>query len=478
VTKVIVRRLLKTQLRIIQTNKKIKNIHMKIEQIYTGCLAQGAYYIESDGEAVVIDPLREVKPYLEKAKRNNAKIKYVFETHFHADFVSGHLDLAKESGAKIVYGPNAKPDFEFHSAKDGEELKVGKLTFKVLHTPGHTMESTCYLLKDEHGKDIAIFTGDTLFIGDVGRPDLAQKIVVDLTQDMLAGYLFDSLRNKIMPLADELIVYPAHGAGSACGKNMTKEEFIKEVTTGLVAPPQYFPLNVMMNIHGYDSIEEVLKRGTQALSPDAFETAANETGALILDTRDAEVFAKGFVPNSINIGIDGSFAPWVGSMIPDVKQEILLVTDEGREEEVVTRLARVGYDYSLGYLKGGFNAWKEAGKEIDQIKRVNADELAEIVAKDNNANILDVRKESEYKSEHLLNVENAPLDFINDSMLKVDKNKTYYVHCAGGYRSMIFVSTLRARGYDNLIDVRGGFKAMKESGKFNLTDYVCPTTLL
>lgn len=473
---------------------------MKIEQIYTGCLAQGAYYIESEGEAVVIDPLREVKPYLEKAKRNNAKIKYVFETHFHADFVSGHIDLAKDSGAKIVYGPNAQPDFEFHSAKDGEELKVGKLTFKVLHTPGHTMESTCYLLKDEHGKDIAIFTGDTLFIGDVGRPDLAQKIVVDLTQDMLAGYLYDSLRNKIMPLADDLIVYPAHGAGSACGKNMsketsdtlghqkatnyalranmTKEEFIKEVTTGLVAPPQYFPLNVMMNIHGYDSIEEVLKRGTQALSPEAFETAANETNALILDTRDAEIFAKGFVPNSINIGIDGSFAPWVGSMIPDVKQEILLVTDEGREEEVVTRLARVGYDYSLGYLKGGFNAWKEAGKEIDQIKRVSAEELAEIVAKDNDTNILDVRKESEYKSEHLLNVENAPLDFINDSMLKVDKNKTYYVHCAGGYRSMIFVSTLRARGYDNLVDVRGGFKSMKESGKFNLTDYVCPTTLL
>ena len=473
---------------------------MKIEQIYTGCLAQGAYYIESEKEAVVIDPLREVRPYLEKAKRNNAKIKYVFETHFHADFVSGHIDLAKESGAKIVYGPKAQPDFEFYSAKDGEELKVGKLTFKVLHTPGHTMESTSYLLKDEHGKDIAIFTGDTLFIGDVGRPDLAQKIATDLTQDKLAGHLFDSLRNKIMPLADDLIVYPAHGAGSACGKNMsketsdtlghqkatnyalranmTKEEFIKEVTTGLVAPPQYFPLNVMMNIHGYDSITEVIKRGTQALSPEAFETAANETGALILDTRDAEVFAKGFVPNSINIGIDGSFAPWVGSMIPDVKQEILLIADEGREEEVVTRLARVGYDHSIGYLKGGFNAWKEAGKEVDQVQRVSADELADIVVKDNNANILDVRKESEFQSEHLWNVENAPLDFINDSMLKIDKNKIYYVHCAGGYRSMIFVSILRARGYDNLVDVRGGFKAIKESGHFNLTDYVCPTSLL
>jgi len=473
---------------------------MKIEQIYTGCLAQGAYYIESEGEAVVIDPLREVKPYIEKAERNNAKIKYVFETHFHADFVSGHIDLAKQTGAKIVYGPNAKPDFEFHAATDGEEIKVGKLTFKVLHTPGHTMESTCYLLKDEAGKEVAIFTGDTLFIGDVGRPDLAQKIVGDLTQDKLAGYLFDSLRNKIMPLADEIIVYPAHGAGSACGKNMsketsdtlghqkavnyalranmTKEEFIKEVTTGLVAPPQYFPLNVMMNIHGYDSIEEVIKRGTQALSPEAFETAANETGALILDTRDAETFAKGFVPNSINIGIDGSFAPWVGAMIPDVKQEILLVTDEGREEEVVTRLARVGYDYSLGYLKGGFNAWKNAGKEIDTILRVSADELALIVEQEPLAEIVDVRKESEYKSEHVENAICAPLDFVNDSMLKLNKDKTYYVHCAGGYRSMIFASILKARGYDKLIDVRGGFKAIKESNKLPVTDYVCPSTLL
>lgn len=473
---------------------------MKIEQIYTGCLAQGAYYIESEGEAVVIDPLREVKPYIEKAERNKAAIKYVFETHFHADFVSGHIDLAKQTGAKIVYGPNANPDFYFHSAKDGEEIKVGKISFKVLHTPGHTMESTCYLLRDDNGKDVALFTGDTLFIGDVGRPDLAQKIVGDLTQDKLAGYLFDSLRNKIMPLADDLIVYPAHGAGSACGKNMsketsdtlghqkavnyalradmTKEEFIKEVTTGLVAPPQYFPLNVMMNIHGYDSIEEVIKRGTQALSPEAFETAANETGALILDTRDAETFSKGFIPNSINIGIDGSFAPWVGAMIPDVKQEILLVTDEGREEEVVTRLARVGYDYSLGYIKGGFNAWKNAGKEIDTITRISADEMAVITEQDPLAEIVDVRKESEYKSEHVENAISAPLDFVNDSMLKLKKDKTYYVHCAGGYRSMIFASILKARGYDQLIDVRGGFKAIKESKKFQVTDYVCPSTHL
>jgi glyoxylase-like metal-dependent hydrolase (beta-lactamase superfamily II)/rhodanese-related sulfurtransferase len=473
---------------------------MKIEQIYTGCLAQGAYYIESNGEAVVIDPLREVQPYIQKAERNNAKIKYVFETHFHADFVSGHIDLAKATGAKIVYGPTARPDFDAYIAADGEELKLGEITFKVLHTPGHTMESTCYLLKDETGKQTALFTGDTLFIGDVGRPDLAQKVVADLTQDKLAGYLYDSLRNKIMPLADDIIVYPAHGAGSACGKNMsketsdtlghqkatnyalradmTKEEFKKEVLTGLTAPPQYFPLNVLMNIHGYDSISEVIMRGTQALSVEAFETAANETGALILDTRDAQTFAKGFIPNSINIGVDGSFAPWVGAMIPDIKQQILLVTDPGREEEVVTRLARVGYDHAIGYLKGGFAEWKKAGKEIDTIQSVSADELAEIVAKKPEVNILDVRKKSEYDSEHVVNAENACLDYINESMLKVKKNKTYYVHCAGGYRSMIFASILKARGYDRLIDVKGGFKAMKESGKFKVTDYVCPTTLL
>ncbi len=472
---------------------------MKVEQIYTGCLAQGAYYIESNGEAVVIDPLREVEPYIQKAERNNAKIKYVFETHFHADFVSGHLDLSKKTGAPIVYGPNAKPAFDALIAEDGQEFKVGNVTLKVLHTPGHTMESTCYLLKDENGKEVGLFSGDTLFIGDVGRPDLAQKVVADLTQDKLAGYLFDSLRNKIMPLADDITVYPAHGAGSACGKNMskettdtlgnqkktnyalranmTKEEFIKEVTTGLVAPPAYFPLNVMMNIQGYESIDKVLERGQHALSPDAFEVAANETGALVLDTRDPQTFAQGFVPNSINIGIDGQFAPWVGAMIPDIKQEILLVTDEGREEEVVTRLARVGYDYTIGYLKGGFNAWKNAGKEVDTIKSVTVDELAEIAQKEN-LNILDVRKKSEYLSEHIIDAENAPLDFINDSMAQVDKNKTYYVHCAGGYRSMIFNSILRARGFDNLIDVKSGFKALKESGKFKISDYVCPSTLL
>jgi glyoxylase-like metal-dependent hydrolase (beta-lactamase superfamily II)/rhodanese-related sulfurtransferase len=472
---------------------------MKIEQIYTGCLAQGAYYLESDGEAAVIDPLREVSSYIEKAARNGAHIKFVFETHFHADFVSGHLDLAKNTGATIVYGPEANPEFESYIAKDGEEFRIGKTRLKVLHTPGHTMESTCYLLFDEYGKETALFSGDTLFIGDVGRPDLAQKVVADLTQEKLAGHLFDSLRNKIMPLPDDVIVYPAHGAGSACGKNMsketsdtlghqkqtnyalrpdmTKEEFIKEVTTGLTAPPAYFPLNVMLNIKGYESIDRVLQRGQHALSPAAFEAAANETGALILDTRDPQIFAKGFVPNSINIGIDGSFAPWVGAMIPDIKQEILIVADEGREEEVITRLARVGYDFTIGFLKGGFDAWKKAGREIDFIPVISPDELATI-AKSRNVKILDVRKQSEYQAEHIVNAENAPLDFINDSMVKLDKDQRYYVHCAGGYRSMIFASILRARGYDNLVDVSGGFKAMKDSGKFAVTEYVCPSTLL
>ncbi|MBG9376323.1 MBL fold metallo-hydrolase [Panacibacter sp. DH6] len=472
---------------------------MKIEQIYTGCLAQGAYYIESDGEAVVIDPLREVEPYIQKAARNGATIKYVLETHFHADFVSGHLDLAKKTGATIVYGPTAKPGFAAHVATDGEVLKVGKVTFKVMHTPGHTMESTCYLLADESGKDTGIFTGDTLFIGDVGRPDLAQKVIAALTQEKLAAHLYESLQYKIMPLADDIVVYPAHGAGSACGKNMskettdtlghqkatnyalrkglTKEQFIQEVLTGLTPPPAYFPLNVLMNIKGYDSIDEVLQRGRHELTPDAFEAAANETNALILDTRDAQVFAKGFIPNAINIGIDGSFAPWVGTMIPDVKQEILLVAEPGREEEVITRLARVGYDFTIGYLKGGFDAWKAAGKETDTITSVTADEVADALKK-NDMHILDVRKKSEYDSEHVVAAENAPLDYINDSMLLVDKSKQYFVHCAGGYRSMIFISVLKARGYNNLVDVKGGFKALKESGNFKITDYVCPTTLL
>ncbi|WP_194778066.1 MBL fold metallo-hydrolase [Pararhodonellum marinum] len=472
---------------------------MIIEQIYTGCLAQGAYYIESNGEAAIIDPLREVQPYIEKAERRGAKIKYVFETHFHADFVSGHKDLAEKTGAEIVFGPTEmKLGFDAVIAKDGQEFEIGKAKIKVLHTPGHTMESSCFLLINEKGKEEAIFTGDTLFIGDVGRPDLAQKVIKELTQDKLAAHLYDSLRNKIMPLADDLVVYPAHGAGSACGKNMsketsdtlgnqkrtnyalqemTKEAFIKEVTSGLTPPPAYFPENVMLNIQGYDSIDEVLERGTRALSPLEFEVAANETGALILDTRGPQVFAQGFIPNSINVGIDGSFAVWVGTLVPDLKQEMLIVAEPGREEEVITRLARVGYDHAIGYLKGGFQAWVKAGKETDSIISIKAEELAFLQGMQE-VNILDVRKESEFKSEHVIGAENAPLDFINESMLKINKEKQYYVHCAGGYRSMIFNSILRARGYDNLVDVAGGFKDIKDSEKFRISEYVCPTTML
>ncbi|MEQ1744575.1 MAG: MBL fold metallo-hydrolase [Saprospiraceae bacterium] len=466
---------------------------MKIEQIYTGCLAQGAYYIESAGEAVVIDPLREVAPYIEKAAKDNARIKYVFETHFHADFVSGHVDLSQKTGAPIVYGPSATPSFKAHIAHDGEEFRVGKLTFRVLHTPGHTMESTCFLLLDENGTEKALFSGDTLFIGDVGRPDLAQK-AAHMTQEQLAETLFDSLRNKVMTLPDDVIVYPAHGAGSACGKNMSKEtfdtlghqkatnyalranmtkaEFVVEVTTGLQPPPAYFPLNVALNKQGYDSIDEVVRRGTQALSPRAFEAAANETGALILDTRSPQTVAKGFVPNSINIGIDGSFAPWVGALIPDVKQELLIVAEAGREEEVVTRLARVGYDYCLGYLAGGIEAWREAGMEVDSIVSIGPDELAERLAADPKAPVFDVRKCTEYDTEHLVIAENAPLDLINESMLRIPKDKTAYVHCASGYRSMVFTSILRARGYDKLVEVKGGFNGLKESRLFPLTSSV------
>ncbi|HEX5169469.1 MAG TPA: MBL fold metallo-hydrolase [Cyclobacteriaceae bacterium] len=462
---------------------------MKIEQIYTGCLAQGAYFVSSENEAVIIDPLREIEPYLEKAEKNNTRIKYVLETHFHADFVSGHVDLAKATGATIVYGPNAQPSFDAYIAEDDDEIKVGKAIFKVLHTPGHTMESVCYLLRDETGKDVAIFTGDTLFIGDVGRPDLAQKS--DLTVNDLAGHLYDSLHKKIIPLANDIVVYPAHGAGSACGKNMSrettdtlghqkntnyalrdisKEQFIKEVTEGLLPPPKYFPQNVRMNKEGYDNIDEVLQRGCQPLSPDAFEAAANETGALILDTRDAQTFARAFIPNSINIGIDGTFAPWVGALIPDVKQQILIVADEGREKEVVTRLARVGYDYSIGYLNGGVSAWLNAGKEVDSIDSLSLDQAAQRVD-DKESVLLDVRKPTEYRIEHIEGAENIPLDYVNENMASIDKNKTYIVHCASGYRSMIFISILKARGFDNLFDVKGGFKDIKNSGKFRIRDF-------
>ncbi|MCJ8164363.1 MBL fold metallo-hydrolase [Pontibacter sp. E15-1] len=469
---------------------------MKVEQLYTGCLAQGAYYIESNSEAAIIDPLREIRSYLEKAEQNGVKIKYVLETHFHADFVSGHIDLAKAANAQIVYGPNAQTSFDSYIAKDGEVLKVGDVTITVLHTPGHTMESTTYLLKDEQGKDYAIFTGDTLFIGDVGRPDLAAKS--ELTQEQLATHLYNSLRNKIMPLADDVIVYPAHGAGSACGKNMSKEtsdtlgnqkatnyalradmtaeEFVKEVTAGLAPPPSYFPLNVKMNKEGYANIDDVMEQGLQALAPDAFEAAVNETGALVLDTRKPEDFAKGFIPNAINIGIDGNFAPWVGALIPDIKQTILFVAEEGREEEVVTRLARVGYDHAIGYLKGGFKSWANAGKEVDTISSIAATEFADRYTQNNSIKVVDVRKPSEFQSEHVETAENAPLDFLNDFLAELPKTEDMYLHCAGGYRSMIAASILKARGFDNVVNVEGGFKSISETA-IPKTAFVCPSTL-
>ena len=469
---------------------------MNIEQIYTGCLAQGAYYIESQGEVAIIDPLREVQPYLDRVKKDGAKVKYIFETHFHADFVSGHLTLSKETGAPIVYGPNANPDFDVVVAKDGQEFPLGEITLVALHTPGHTMESTTYLLRDKDGKDYAIFSGDTLFLGDVGRPDLAQKANT-ITQEDLAGYLFDSLRNKIMPLADDVIVYPAHGAGSACGKNMmketvdslgnqkkmnyalradmSKEEFIQEVTDGLLPPPSYFPLNVKMNKSGYEDIDKVLARGTRALDPAAFEQVANAESALILDVRHQNDFVLGHIPQSIFIGIDGGFAPWVGALIADVKQPILLVAPEGREEETVTRLSRVGFDNTLGYLEGSFTAWKAAGKEYDSISGVNAEGLEQVI-KNKDAIVFDVRKEGEFLSEHVQGAQHTPLDYLNEHLKDFPEQGTFYVHCAGGYRSVIAASLLKKRGIHNLIDVKGGFKAIKETA-IPLTDYVCPSTL-
>ncbi|MEH1009281.1 MBL fold metallo-hydrolase [Winogradskyella sp. ECml5-4] len=468
---------------------------MKIEQLYTGCLAQGAYYVESEGEVAIIDPLREIQQYVDKAKANNAKIKYILETHFHADFVSGHVDLANKTGATIVFGPGATTKYDIHSAKDGEELKIGNITIKVLHTPGHTLESATYLLIDENGKNHAIFSGDTLFLGDVGRPDLAIKS--DLTKEDLAGMLFDSLRNKIMPLADDIIVYPAHGAGSACGKNlsketvgvlgeqkktnyalradMTKAEFVKEVLDGIAPPPQYFAKNAMMNKMGYDAFETVLKTGDVALNSDEFEAMANHESALVLDVRPQSDFIKGHIPNSIFIGLNGQFAPWVGALIKDIKQPIVLVVPEGKSAEAVTRLSRVGYDNTLGYLKGGLDAWKQAGKEVETLDSVSVEEFAKR-AKANPINILDVRKDGEYQSSHIIDAQHLSLDFINEKMNEVSKDKTYYVHCAGGYRSVIAASILKARGYDKLIDVDGGYNAIKETD-IKTTDFVCPSTL-
>ncbi|MEZ6094547.1 MAG: MBL fold metallo-hydrolase [Pirellulaceae bacterium] len=469
----------------------------KVEQIYTGCLAQGAYYIESNGEAAVIDPLREVQPYIDLAESRGAKIKYIFETHFHADFVSGHIDLSRKTGAPIIYGPTSmETGFDATIATDGQDFPLGDSIIRLLHTPGHTPESSCFLLINESGKPTSIFTGDTLFIGDVGRPDLAQKVVAELTQEKLASMLYDSLRNQIMPLPDDIVVYPGHGAGSACGKNMssettdtlghqkktnyaldpslTREAFIDAVLTGLTPPPGYFPQNVLMNIGGYESIDEVVSSATTPLSVDEFQTVMKRDGAVILDTRDAQTFAKEFVPSAYNIGLDGMFANWVGVVFRDVKQPLLLVTEPGREEETAIRLARVGFDNCKGYLRGGVAAWKKAGKELDKIESISAEQLAKI----SGAEIIDVRKESEFKSEHVKGAVNAPLDYWWEQMDKMKKDSPQYIQCRSGYRSMIFSSIMKSRGYDQVIDVAGGMKAIKESGKFDLTEYVCPTTML
>ena len=474
-----------------------RNNYMRIEQIYTGCLAQGAYYIESNGEVAIIDPLRETQQYVDKANKEDAKIKYIFETHFHADFVSGHIDLAKKTGAKIIFGPGAETAYDIHSAQDNEIFKLGNITIKVLHTPGHTLESSTFLLFDEQGKEHAIFSGDTLFLGDVGRPDLAIKS--DLTKEDLASMLFDSLRNKIMPLPDDVIVYPAHGAGSACGKNlsketigilgeqkktnyalradMTKTEFVKEVLDGIAPPPQYFAKNAMMNKSGYDAFDSVLKKGDTPLNPETFEHIANQENALVLDVRTQKDFVKGHIPNSIFIGINGGFAPWVGALITDLKQPILLVTPEGKEQEAVTRLSRVGYDNTLGYLEGGMDAWLASGRDIETITSVSVDTFAKAF-KNKPTHVLDVRKDGEYASEHLVgeHVKHFALDYINDNMNAIDKNKTYYVHCAGGYRSVIAASILKARGFNKLIDIDGGFGAIKTSD-LPITEFVCPSTL-
>ncbi len=465
---------------------------MKIEQIYTGCLSQGAYYIESEGEVAIIDPLRDASSYVQKASKEDAKVKYIFETHFHADFVSGHLDLAKETGATIVFGPGADTTYNMHEAHDGEVFQLGKVSIEVLHTPGHTLESSCYLLRDENGKAHALFSGDTLFIGDVGRPDLAQK-GLEITTEDLAGMLYDSLRNKIIPLNDDLLIYPAHGAGSACGKNMSKEtwdtlgnqkktnyalaedlsktDFITELTTGIQAPPSYFGENVRMNKSGYEPLEEVLKSGTLALEIDAFESIAAHHKALVLDTRHQSKFIKEHIPGSIFIGIDGGFAPWVGALIKDINQPILLVLDEGREEEVVTRLSRVGYDNTLGYLKGGLDAWKSAGKETDHIEQVTPTFLEEHA----DLSIVDVRKPGEYEAEHLTDAESKPLDFINEQQAQFSDDRKHYVHCAGGYRSVIYISIMKARGVHHLVDVAGGYKDIKATS-LERSSFVCPNS--
>lgn len=467
---------------------------MKIEQIYTGCLAQGAYYIESNGEVAIIDPLREVQPYIDRAIDDNASIKYIFETHFHADFVSGHVTLSEKTKAPIVFGPNANPSYDAIVATDGQVFQVGEITITCLHTPGHTMESACYLLKDKDGKDYALFSGDTVFLGDVGRPDLAQK-AAHMTQEQLAGLLFDSIRSKIMPLADDVIIYPAHGAGSACGKNlsketvgsigdqkatnyalranMTREEFIAEVTDGLLPPPAYFPLNVKLNKEGYGNVEDIISNA-KALNAKDFELLANETSALILDVRNENEFASGHIPNSIFIGINGAFAPWVGALILDIKQPILLVTPLGKEAETIKRLARVGYDATIGYLDGGLETWKNAGFELETVNCISAETLEEKIKE--NIAVFDVRKPGEFTAEHLNEAPSTPLDFLNDHLSEFPKEKEFYLFCAGGYRSMIAASILKARGYNNVINVNGGFAAIKKTG-IKTTNFVCPTSM-
>ncbi|MFN3194118.1 MAG: MBL fold metallo-hydrolase [Aureliella sp.] len=468
-----------------------------VEQIYTGCLAHGAYYVESDGEAAIIDPLREVQPYIDLAESRGAKIKYVFETHFHADFVSGHVDLSEKTGAPIVFGPTTmETGFDAIIAEDGQEFSLGKSKIRLIHTPGHTPESSCFLLIDEQGKETSLFTGDTLFIGDVGRPDLAQKVVAELTQEKLASMMFDSLRNKIMPLADDIVVYPGHGAGSACGKNMSsettdtlghqketnyalsteldRESFIEALLKGLTPPPGYFPQNVVMNISGYENIDDVIAKGQTKLSPEEVERLVMEENAIVLDTRDANEFGAGLVPGSVNIGLSGKFANWVGVVFRDVKQPLVLVNAPGTEEEAAIRLARIGFDQTFGYLEGGVEAWKESGRELETIDSITAEELAGV----DSPVIYDVRKQSEFDSEHVIDAVNLPLDYWWEQPEKMNSDAAAYVHCAGGYRSMVFASIMRSKGFKNLVNVTGGFKAMKDSEKFKLSEFVCPTTML
>ena len=462
---------------------------MFVKQLYTSCLSEAAYYIESEGEAAIVDPLRDIDSYLQLAKERNATIKYIFETHFHADFVSGHLDLSSFTGAPIIYGPGTETKLKVTVAKDMQEFPIGKAKIKVLHTPGHTLESSCYLLIDEQGKDYAVFTGDTLFVGDVGRPDLAQK-GEELTMEALAGMMYDSLQSKLMPLADDVILYPGHGAGSSCGKNLgkethstigeqkktnyalqqeTKEDFVKAVTEGLAAPPQYFPINAKINKEGYESLDSILERGMTALRVRDFKEKAGNEEVVVLDTRKATEFTHGFVPGSISIGLEGRFAEWAGSLLPFAK-ELLLVTDEGKEKETIVRLARVGFSNIGGYLQGGYPAWKASGEEIDMIIDVEPDEMVMDLPHDENAVVIDVRKESEFVDGHVKDAINIPLDTLTDpgSMADIEDEHNLYVHCQGGYRSVIAASLLKRQGIHNLRNVLGGWSKIKEEEKVKI----------